>query len=64
LPQSAESAPAPVGPADRFLDRPTATVVRAGRAIDKSSGTSPSGCGQEALRGTGGDGLFYCFAAD
>jgi hypothetical protein len=20
------------------------------------------GCGQEALRGTGGDGLFYCFA--
>jgi hypothetical protein len=22
------------------------------------------GCGQEALRGTGGDGLFYCFAAD
>ena len=22
------------------------------------------GCGQEDLRGTGGDGLFYCFAAD
>jgi hypothetical protein len=22
------------------------------------------GCSQEALRGTGGDGLFYCFAAD
>lgn len=22
------------------------------------------GCGQEALRGTGGDGLFYCFATD
>jgi hypothetical protein len=22
------------------------------------------GCGQEALRGTGGDGLFYCFAAE
>jgi hypothetical protein len=22
------------------------------------------GCGQEALQGTGGDGLFYCFAAD
>ena len=22
------------------------------------------GCGQDALRGTGGDGLFYCFAAD
>jgi hypothetical protein len=22
------------------------------------------GCGQEALRSTGGDGLFYCFAAD
>jgi hypothetical protein len=22
------------------------------------------GCGQEALRGTGGDGLFYCFAAN
>ena len=22
------------------------------------------GCGQEALRGTGGNGLFYCFAAD
>jgi len=22
------------------------------------------GCGQEALRGTGGDGLFYCFAVD
>ena len=22
------------------------------------------GCGQEALRGTGGDGLLYCFAAD
>ena len=22
------------------------------------------GCGQEALQGTGGDGLFYCFAAN
>lgn len=32
----------------------------------KSWNTShPSrGCGQEALRGTGGDGLFYCFATD
>lgn len=28
-----------------------------------SSHTSRGGCGQEALRGTGGDGLFYCFAA-
>jgi hypothetical protein len=25
---------------------------------------SRDGCSQEALRGTGGDGLFYCFAAD
>jgi hypothetical protein len=25
---------------------------------------SRGGCSQEALRGTGGDGLFYCFAAD
>jgi hypothetical protein len=25
---------------------------------------SRGGCGQEALRGTGGDGLFYCFAVD
>jgi hypothetical protein len=29
-----------------------------------SSHPSRGGCGQEALRGTGGDGLFYCFAAD
>jgi hypothetical protein len=27
-----------------------------------SSHNSRGGCGQEALRGTGGDGLFYCFA--
>ena len=25
---------------------------------------SRGGCGQEALKGTGGDGLFYCFAAN
>jgi hypothetical protein len=29
-----------------------------------SSHPSRGGCGQEALRGTGGAGLFYCFAAD
>jgi hypothetical protein len=29
-----------------------------------SSHPSRGGCGQEALQGTGGDGLFYCFAAD
>ncbi|MCA0051109.1 hypothetical protein LB577_29825 [Mesorhizobium sp. B283B1A] len=29
-----------------------------------SSHASRSGCGQEALKGTGGDGLFYCFATD
>ena len=29
-----------------------------------SSHTSRGGCGIEALRGTGGDGLFYCFATD
>jgi hypothetical protein len=29
-----------------------------------SSHPSRGGCGQDALRGTGGDGLFYCFAAD
>jgi hypothetical protein len=29
-----------------------------------SSHPSRGGCGQEALRGTGGDGLFYCFAVD
>jgi hypothetical protein len=29
-----------------------------------SSHASRGGCSQEALRGTGGDGLFYCFAAD
>ncbi len=28
-----------------------------------SSHATRGGCGQEALRGTGGDGLFYCFAA-
>jgi hypothetical protein len=28
-----------------------------------SSHASRGGCSQEALRGTGGDGLFYCFAA-
>ena len=28
-----------------------------------SSHTSRNGCSQEALRGTGGDGFFYCFAA-
>jgi len=28
-----------------------------------SSHASGGGCGQEALRGTGGNGLFYCFAA-
>jgi len=29
-----------------------------------SSHASRGGCGLEALRGTGGDGLFYCFATD
>jgi hypothetical protein len=29
-----------------------------------SSHPSRGGCSQEALRGTGGDGLFYCFAVD
>jgi hypothetical protein len=29
-----------------------------------ASHLSRGGCSQEALRGTGGDGLFYCFAAD
>lgn len=29
-----------------------------------SSHASRGGCGMEALRGTGGDGLFYCFAVD
>jgi hypothetical protein len=29
-----------------------------------SSHLSRGGCNQEALQGTGGDGLFYCFAAD
>jgi len=29
-----------------------------------SSHPSRGGCSQEALRSTGGDGLFYCFAAD
>jgi hypothetical protein len=29
-----------------------------------SSHPSRGGCGQEALQGTGGDGLFYCFAAE
>jgi len=29
-----------------------------------SSHQSRGGCSQEALRGTGGDGLFYCFAAN
>jgi hypothetical protein len=29
-----------------------------------SSHASRGGCGQEALKGTGGDGLFYCFATN
>jgi hypothetical protein len=29
-----------------------------------ASHSSRGGCSQEALRGTGGDGLFYCFAAN
>lgn len=29
-----------------------------------SSHATRGGCSQEALQGTGGDGLFYCFAAD
>jgi hypothetical protein len=29
-----------------------------------SSHVSRGGCSQEALKGTGGDGLFYCFATD
>jgi hypothetical protein len=29
-----------------------------------SSHSSRGGCGMEALRGTGGDGLFYCFATE
>jgi hypothetical protein len=29
-----------------------------------SSHASRGGCSQEALQGTGGDGLFYCFAAN
>ena len=28
-----------------------------------SSHSTRGGCSQEALKGTGGDGLFYCFAA-
>lgn len=35
---------------------PTATSWNAAHAT--------RGCGQEALRGTGGDGLFYCFAVE
>lgn len=34
------------------------------RAAWNSAHASRGGCGQAALRGTGGDGLFYCFAAD
>jgi hypothetical protein len=54
------------------------TSNEAGRAIvghhDRFRGTTPGspwnqahpsrGCSQEALQGSGGDGLFYCFAAD
>jgi len=29
-----------------------------------SSHASRGGCGQQALKGTGGDGLFYCFAVN
>ena len=29
-----------------------------------SSHPTRGGCSQAALQGTGGDGLFYCFAAD
>ncbi|RVC09468.1 hypothetical protein EN884_26210, partial [Mesorhizobium sp. M7A.F.Ca.AU.001.01.1.1] len=29
-----------------------------------SSHASRGGCSQEALKGTGGDGLFYCFATN
>lgn len=35
----------------------------AARSWNSSHG-SRGGCGLEALRGTGGDGLFYCFAVD
>lgn len=38
------------------LDTPTASSWNASHA-------SRGGCGQEALKGTGGAGLFYCFAA-
>ena len=41
------------GPADS----PTGTSWNAAHS-------SRGGCSQEALQGTGGDGLFYCFAAD
>jgi hypothetical protein len=29
-----------------------------------SSHASRGGCSQDALKGTGGDGLFYCFAVE
>jgi hypothetical protein len=33
-------------------------------AVSWNSSHNTVGCSQEALRRTGGDGLFYCFAAD
>ena len=36
---------------------------RAGQVLELVA-SSRGGCSQEALRGTGGAGLFYCFAAD
>ena len=41
----------------RPADSPTGTSWNAAHS-------SRGGCSQEALQGTGGDGLFYCFAAD
>lgn len=47
------------------------SIVLAGLSLTGGNPVSPwndahpsSGCSQENLRSTGGDGLFYCFAAD
>ena len=37
-------------------------LTDAGLPVDSSHGSR--GCSQDALKGTGGAGLFYCFAAD
>jgi hypothetical protein len=55
---------AQVGHADRFRGSNPGSPWNAAHASRGRPDTPTQGCSQEALEGTGGAGLYYCFAAD